>query len=174
MADGDVDLTDEGHGPEPTGVEPDEAWLDEEEVIRILSYAKEIGWRLGMVRYRWMFGEEPSEEDCHASISVSSKRYVGVIKVNANWIDYTSKNKAESIAHEVLHAFMSRLDEVWDQTIYNTFVPFAYAEPIRAVWQREMELVVDLLTMYMERVEELETLWDEIEIEGGLTPPGSG
>lgn len=167
-------VTDEGHGPEPEGVSPSGAWLADDEVIRVLEFAKWVANRLGMPAYRWMFGEEPSEEDCHASINVSSKRYVGVIKVNPRWADYETRVKAESIVHEVLHAFMSRLDEVWDQTVFNEHVPTSHALVLQRVWTREMELVVDLLTMYVYKVEEIVEAWESIdpsEVDGQLTAP---
>jgi hypothetical protein len=156
-------VSDEGHGPEVEGVSPSDSWLPDAEGMRVLNFAAHIADHLGMPKYRWMLGDEPSDEDCHAAIKVSSKRYVAVISVNAKWVDYTDHVKAETISHEVLHAFLSRLDEIWDQSAFNEHTPTAHSLVLQRVWTREMELVVDLLTMYVDRKEDLVAIWKEAE-----------
>jgi len=169
-------VSDAGHGPAvpAPSVEPEDSWLGADEVIRILKFCGQVGRLLGLPDFRYVFAADPSEEDCHASVTVASKRYVAVVAVNKEWGGYTVRAKAESLAHEVLHCFMARLDEIWDQACFNDFIPSPTAQMLQRVWVREMELVVDLLTMFVYNTKDLEKLWDDCgpSEEDEVTPIG--
>lgn len=160
-------------GQDPAHRKLSESWLGEEEAKRVLLFCEVIGDRLGLPSFRYVIGSEPTEEDNHASVTISSQRYVAVISVHKDWKEYSPLVKSETLLHEVLHCVLASLDEIWNQACFNGYTPQAVAEQLHRTWVREAELAVDLLTMFVSREIDLAEMWEGLQPKDKeIRPPG--
>jgi hypothetical protein len=148
------------------------------EIRRILTFCRDVLATLQMPPHFIVFGDDPSDDDAHASINATDGRYAAHLRVSDEWETYTEQLKIHTLVHEMLHLTHAEIIEHLEGILLRS--PAVSQElygSLRAVLKADIERWVDRMTNVVCDLADL--VWPEDPGDGELRhtnvqPEGGG
>jgi hypothetical protein len=144
--------------------------VTDEEAEAIVEFAATVVGALGLPRWTIMVMEAPTtdEDDAQATVKPVDGRYVAQMHLNAEWMTYDDETRRQAIVHEVLHLIHARVNDAVSDA---KFLMHDYEyDALWARYQRETELMVDHLALFLDDTRTLKEAWDKAH---DKTPPSN-
>ena len=128
------------------------------EAQAVCDFATEVLTALHMPGWTILVMEEPSDDDCVASINWTYGKYTAQLYLCSDWMKRTDQDRRETVVHEVLHLLHFRVNHVIDDAA--DLMREHEHDALYVRYRRETELMVDHLAKFLSRTHSLESAWD--------------
>jgi hypothetical protein len=117
------------------------------EARSVLVFCRDVLATLQMPPHHLVLGDDPPDDDAHASITSTDGRYAAHLRLSAEWETYTEQLKMATLVHEMLHLTHAEIVEHLEGILLRS--PAISQElygSLRAVLNADVERWVDRMT----------------------------